>query len=153
MILSYYLLSNDLRSRNITVDCKDLNYQVLDSSISDRFVKAIKKFDELLTEFSKEYEYDFWDCDDFALLFKVVGGLYGFTVGYAEGRVYINNQFVGLHAFNIIPYYIDGRVVWLCVEPQVVGVRYVSWYNQLPENTNKVVMLDFYMYEVNYVWL
>jgi hypothetical protein len=42
MILPYYLLSNDLRSRNIIVDVKDLNYQVLDSSISDRFVRAIR---------------------------------------------------------------------------------------------------------------
>jgi hypothetical protein len=153
MILPYYLLSNDLRSRNITVDCKDLNYQVLDSSISDRFVKAIRKFDELLNEFSREYEYDFWDCDDFALLFKSVCGLYGFTCGYAEGRVYINNQFVGLHAFNIIPYYVSNNVVWLVVEPQIVGVRGFNWYQVLPPNGNKVNMLTLYIYEVNYVWL
>ena len=152
MIVSYYLLYDDLKKRNITVDIKDLQYVVLDSALSDRFVKLIKRFDELLTEFSKEYERDFWDCDDFALLFKVVCSLYGFAVGYAEGVVYLGNQFYGYHAFNIIPYHVSDRLVWLVVEPQLVGVYGLNWYSSLPENSNSV-NLGFYRYEVRYVWL
>jgi hypothetical protein len=153
MILPYSTLYEDLRRRYITVDFKDLRYNVLDNSVSDKFVKAIHRFNELLNEFSKEYEGDFWDCDDFALLFKIVCHLYGFTCAYAEGKVYINNEFVGYHAFNLIPYVINDRLIWLVVEPQIVGVRGFRWYNVLPENDNKVNMLTLYTYEVNYVWL
>ena len=153
MILPYSILYEDLRRRNITVDIKDIRYVVLDGNIANKFVKAIKRYDELLNEFSKEYEADFWDCDDFALLFKSVCGLYGFTCGYAEGGVFLSNQFYGMHAFNVIPYIVGEKLIWLVVEPQVIGVRGYNWYQVLPENYNKVNMLGLYVYEVNYVWL
>jgi len=149
----YYILYDDLRRRNITVDIKDLSYVVLDNSISGRFVKAIRKFDELLNEFSKEYEKDLFDCDDFSILFKAVCGLYGFACGYAEGRVYLGNQFYGLHAFNVIPYVIDSNLTWLVVEPQVVGVMGCTWFNTFDIGVNKARMLGLYTYEVNYVWI
>jgi hypothetical protein len=153
MILPYSVLYEDLRRRNITVNVKDLRYDVLDVETSQKFVKAIRRFDELLNEFSKEYEADMYDCDDFALLFKAVCHLHNFTCAYAEGGVFVGNQFYGMHAFNLIPYFINDKLIWLVVEPQVVGVRGFRWYNVLPENRNRVEMLGLYVYEVNYVWL
>jgi len=147
------VLTNDLQGRGIRVDFKDLNYEVLDSDISDRFVKAINFYSKLLDNYQIEWTEDVFDCDDFAVLFKAVCGLYRFTCAYAEGNVYLGGELYGRHAYNLIPYMVGTQLVWLVVEPQVVGVRGVNWYNVFDMGSNRSRMLGLYIYVTDYAWI
>ena len=152
MILSYYLLYEDLRRRNITVDFKNMLYNILDNTIVNKFHKVINKFNDLLNEFTETYEGDLWSCDDLALMLKALCGLHNFTCGYCEGRVYMDNEFYGNHTFNVIPYYLTGNLIWLVVEPLLIGVGGYPWFSVLPESS-RFVALGKYIYEVTYIML
>jgi hypothetical protein len=153
MKLPYWVLTNDLQQRGIKVDYKDLNYEVLDSETGGKFVKAIREYDDLLTKFSKDYEVDIWDCDDYATLFKAICHLVGFTCAYAEGSLYMNNQLVGRHAFNLVPWMVGTNLTWLVVEPQCVGVYGYQWFSTLGTYNKNGSILGLYVYVVDYVWL
>jgi len=150
--LPYWVLTNDLQQRGIKVDYKDFNYEVLDSNIGDRFVKAIKDFDELITKYSIQYEPDTYDCDDYALAFKTVCAFNKFICAYAEGSLYMNNQLVGRHAFNLVPWMVGTDLTWLVVEPQLAGVYGYQWFSTFNYNNNGAI-LGLYVYIVDYVWL
>jgi len=154
MILDWRTLYDDLSRRGIVVEVKDEKYNVADNTIGYKFSRTRNDFSELLNEYAKRYEGDFWDCDDFALLLKAVGGLNGIAIGYAEGRVYVDNWFLGYHAFNLVPWYanIPRKLIWLAVEPQLVDTWGYQWFAVLPENSNKV-KINIYVYEVLRVWL
>jgi len=153
MKLPYWVLTNDLQQRGIKVDYKDLNYEVLDSETGSKFVRAIRDFDELITKYSIHYEPDTYDCDDYALAFKTVSAFNRFTCAYAEGNLYLNRELVGRHAFNLIPWMVGTNLVWVVVEPQLVGVYGYSWFSTLGTYGRNGAILGLYVYIIDYVWL
>jgi len=65
---------------------------------------AIQYFRDYIESHNLHYEFDFFDCDDFALLFKALTSARMNTnaVGIALGLIYKDNQLLGGHAWNII---------------------------------------------------
>lgn len=148
MLIPYYILIGRIKEYNISnVDFKDMNYEVIDNLSSYKLVKALKDFDEIVNQFHVKYAPDLFDCDDYALLFKVVCGLNGFVCGYAEG---LCDGYP--HAFNVIPYIIDGDINLILVEPQLVGVHGVSFWWLMSKGSN-IVSTPYGRYEVRYIWL
>jgi hypothetical protein len=93
------------------------------------------------------------NCDNYAILFKAVSELVGFTCAYAEGNLYLNRELVGRHAFNLIPWMVGTNLTWLVVEPQLVGVYGYQWFSTLGTYNRNGAILGLYVYVVDYVWL
>ncbi len=87
-------------------------------------VDAFNEYEKLIADYCIKYEPEVFDCDDFAHLFKTVCSLYRINgIGYAVGKLYdADNQLIGWHAFNIMPYVLDKNTLGtllLLVEPQL----------------------------------
>jgi len=152
-VLDDRVLIDDLQRRGIHLVTKDFRYRVADNTTGFMFAKARNEFSDLLDKYAREYEEEFWDCDDFAILFKAICGLCGIAAAYAEGRVFVDGWFLGYHAFNLVPWYSKevNKLIWLVVEPQLVGTGY-QWFAVLPEESMTVKM-NIYTYEVVWAWM
>jgi len=65
---------------------------------------AVQYFKDYIESHNLHYEFDYFDCDDFALLFKALTTARFNTnaVGIALGLVYKDNELLGGHAWNIV---------------------------------------------------
>ena len=79
----------------------DLFYKSFDY---EELGKAIQIFRDYIESHNLHYEFDYFDCDDFALLFKALTSakLNSNAVGIALGLVCKDNELLGGHAWNIV---------------------------------------------------
>jgi len=74
------------------------------SFYDDTLNAAIQLFNEYLESHNLHYEFDYFDCDDFALLFKalVASKMNSNAAGIALGLIRKGDELLGGHAWNII---------------------------------------------------
>jgi len=91
----------------------DLNYE---SFTRQSFDVAVKYFADFVESHNLHYEFEFFDCDDFALLFKALTSakLNINAVGLALGELYEDETLLGGHAWNVV--LIDDELYYF--EPQ-----------------------------------
>jgi len=79
---------------------------------------AVQYFKDYIESHNLHYEFDYFDCDDFALLFKALTSAKMNTnaVGIALGLVYKDKQLLGGHAWNIV--LLDNELYYF--EPQTL---------------------------------
>jgi len=140
MMLSWDKIYNVLRSFNITFWNLDYSYEVLTNDISYRFVNAVNDYNDLLNKYMLRYTPEVFDCDDFAWLFKAVCSMNKFACGFAIGLV--DEQYG--HAFNVIPYLVNDRLVLLLIEPQLVRTVGIPFLKIMDSNPTQFFGLGKY---------
>ena len=70
----------------------------------DTFNAAVDYFKDYVESHNLHYEFDFFDCEDFALLFKAIiaAKMNTNAIGIAIGLVYKGGKLLGGHAWNIV---------------------------------------------------
>ena len=91
----------------------DLHYKTFSRA---SFNVAVKYFKDFIESHNLHYEYEFFDCEDFALLFKAITAakLNTNAVGIAIGLLRKDGKLLGGHAWNIV--LIDNELYYF--EPQ-----------------------------------
>jgi hypothetical protein len=79
----------------------DLNYK---SFTRREFETAVRHFMDFIESYNLHYEFEYFDCDDFALLFKALTSakLNSNAVGLALGLLYRDDVMLGGHAWNVV---------------------------------------------------
>ena len=70
----------------------------------ETFNALVQRYRDFIENYDLQYEFEYFDCDDFALLFKALSSAWfnNNGVGLAIGLVYKDGKLLGGHAWNLV---------------------------------------------------
>lgn len=122
---------------------KSIFFDIMYKTLNDTdIIKLLDDYRRVIEENKLSYEFEYFDCDDFALLFKAFASMKYRTngVGLAIGLVKLPDGSIGGHAWNIA---VRSDLTIVHIEPQTCEV--------LKRVNGRVISEDGFEYMLQYV--
>lgn len=99
MIIDFFKIPNSVQTTYIKDDSWYFDYQYRALPVQ-RFGQFLNSWHNILNILS--YTREYFDCEDFSLLFMSLLRACGYTSGMVVGELYYNEEFIGYHAWNLL---------------------------------------------------
>jgi len=115
-----------LKAFGISATFHDYFYSV-DNNNRREIVNVIATYRDIVRRYvGSKYLYEYFDCDDFAWVFKAVCSLHKVACGFCKGTHMAGTRSGG-HAFNVYPWRLGDGMILLLVEPEILPVSWMGF--------------------------